>query len=122
MVAKELGNSLAIEWVADEKTTIDGAIETAKTNLQNQGFTKRKLMDLHVQATTQLVHGYVVIIKTEYKTPYKTKLGDTRTSYGCGFSGKSLVDAEQAAVKNLKTYSWGWQKEFGYELHAKQQF
>jgi hypothetical protein len=122
VVSKELGNSLALEWIANAKDTASSAIEKSITNLNNQGFGKKKLRDVHVQATTQLDHGYMIIIKTKYKTPYKTKLGDTRTSYGCGFSAKSLVDAERAAANNLRSYSWGWKSEFGYELHAKHKF
>jgi hypothetical protein len=122
MVAKELGNSLAIEWIADSKESVDSAIEKAKVKLQNQGFSKKKLQDVHVQANTHLSHGYMVIIKTKYKTPFKTTMGDTRTSYGCGFSNKSSADAEQAAVNNLRSYSWGWKNEYGYELHARHEF
>ncbi len=122
MVAKELGNSLAIEWIADAKVPVDSAIEKAKTKLQTQGFAKKKLQDVHVQANTNLTHGYMIIIKTKYRTPYKTTMGDTRTSYGCGFSERSFAEAEQAAVKNLRSYSWGWKNDYGYELHAKHKF
>ncbi len=122
MVAKELGNSLAIEWVADTKESIDSAIEKAKISLHNKGFSKRKLLDLHVQASTQLAHGYLVIVKTKYTTPFKTKMGNSRTSYGCGFSKTSFADAEQTAVSNLRTYSWGWKSEFGYELRTRHEF
>lgn len=122
MVAKELGNSLAIEWIADSKESVDSAIEKAKAKLQSQGFIKKKLQDVHVQANTNLTHGYMVIIKTRYKTPYKTTMGDTRTSYGCGFSETSSTEAEQEAINNLRSYSWGWKSEYGYELHAKHEF
>lgn len=122
MITKEYGNSLAIEWVADEKTAVYNAIDRAKTNLETRGFGKRKLRDMHVQALTSLNHGYMVIIKARYKTPYKTYMGNMRTSYGCGFSNKSPADAELAAVNNLKTYSWGWKREFGYELYARHEF
>jgi hypothetical protein len=122
MVAKELGNSLAIEWIADKKESVDSAIEKAKAKLESQGFGKKKLQDVHVQANTHLGHGYMVIIKTKYNTPHKTVMGNTRTSYGCGFSEKSSAEAEQAAINNLRSYSWGWKKEFGYELHARHQF
>lgn len=122
MVAKELGNSLAIEWIADAKVSVNSAIEITKTKLQEQGFSKKKLRDVHVQANTNLAHGYMVIIKTKYKTPYKTTMGDTRTSYGCGFSATSSATAEQAAINNLRSYSWGWKSDYGYELHARHEF
>lgn len=121
-VAKELGNSLAIEWIADATETVDSAMEKTKTLLRNQGFSKRKLLDVHVQASTQLTHGYMVIIKTIYTTPFKTKMGNIRTSYGCGFSDTSLSDAEKTAVNNLRSYSWGWKSDFGYEVHARHEF
>jgi hypothetical protein len=122
IIAKELGNSLAIEWIADSQESVDSAIEKATTKLREQGFSRKKLQDVHVQANTNLTHGYMVIIKTKYKTPYKTTMGDTRTSYGCGFSETSSAEAEQAAVNNLRSYSWGWKGEYGYELHARHQF
>jgi len=122
MVAKELGNSLAVEWIADTKESVESAIEKAKASLRSHGFSKRKLLDLHVQASTQLAHGYMVIIRTKYTTPYRTKMGNIRTSYGCGFSNASFADAEQKAVSNLRTYSWGWKNELGYELHARHEF
>lgn len=115
IVAKELGNSLAIEWVASEKDTVTGATEKAKASLQQQGFTKKKLQDLHVQASTSLMHAHMIIIKTSYKT----QIGKLRTSYGCGFSHISLANAERVAVDNLRSYSWGWKPEFGYEIYAR---
>jgi len=122
VVAKELGNSLAVEWIADTKESVESATEKAKASLRSNGFNKRKLLDLHVQASTQLAHGYMVIIQTKYTTPFKTNMGNSRTSYGCGFSNASSADAEQKAVSNLGTYSWGWKSEFGYELHARHEF
>ncbi len=118
VVAKELGNSLAIEWVAAEGTTVANATEDAIRLLRNRGFTKRKMQDLYVQASTALPHGYVIIIKSRYET----RIGKTRTSYGCGFSQHSSAEARQLAVKNLRSFSWGWKPEFGYELHARTNF
>ncbi|MCP4129229.1 MAG: hypothetical protein GY753_19550 [Gammaproteobacteria bacterium] len=117
-MAKELGNSLAIEWVAAEGTTVANATEDARRLLRNKGYTKRKMQDLYVQASTALPHGYVIIIKSRYET----RIGKTRTSYGCGFSQHSSADARQVAVKNLRSFSWGWKPEFGYELHARHSF
>lgn len=117
-VAKELGNSLAIDWIADEGETVTSATEKTKGLLRKKGFTKRKLLDLHVQTSTSLPHGHMVIIKSTYTT----RVGKTRNSYGCGFSRHSSADAEQIAVKNLRSYSWGWKPEFGYKLHTKHSF
>ncbi len=117
-VAKELGNSLAVEWVAQEGETVTSAVRKAKELLQEKGFTKKKLRDLHIQASTNMRRGYMVIIKSSFKTVR----GKNRTSYGCGFSPISSTDAEVIAVKNLSSYSWGWKSEFGYELHARHEF
>ncbi|MEJ2528544.1 MAG: hypothetical protein P8Z39_00300 [Gammaproteobacteria bacterium] len=118
IVAKELGNSLAIEWIASQEDTVTSATEKAEASLRQQGFTKKKLRDIHLQASTSLPHAYMVIIKTSYTT----QIGKLRTSYGCGFSDISMGDAERLAVKNLRGYSWGWKPEFGYELYAKHSY
>jgi len=117
VVAKELGNSLAIEWVAEEES-IASATEKATNLLRDKGFTKRKLLDLYVQASTSLPHGHLVIIKSSYTT----RMGKDRTSYGCGFNRQASAAAEQAAIRNLRSFSWGWKPEFGYELHVRQSF
>ncbi|MCP3671367.1 MAG: hypothetical protein GY814_13220 [Gammaproteobacteria bacterium] len=118
VVAKELGNSLAIEWVAAERTTITEATKMAYNLLHNKGFIKKKMRDLHVQASTALQHGHVIIIKSRYET----RIGKIRTSYGCGFSQHSSAEAKRIAVKNLRSFSWGWKPGFGYELHARHSF
>lgn len=118
VVTKELGNSLAVEWVASKGETVNSATKKAKNLLQQRGFTKRKLLDIHLQASTSSPHGHMVIIKSSYKT----KTGNIRTSYGCGFSRSSSAKAERVAIKNLRSYSWGWKPEFGYELHARHSF
>ena len=117
-VAKELGNSLAVEWIAQDGETSASATEKAKDLLQKKGFTKKKLRDLHIQASTSIPHGYMVIIKSSYKT----RIGKERTSYGCGFNRQAPAAAEQAAIRNLRSFSWGWKPEFGYELHARHRF
>jgi hypothetical protein len=118
MVVKKLGNSLAIEWIASEDETVDSASEKAKALLQQQGFTRKKLQDIHVQASTSLAHGHMIIIKSEYET----KIGKLRTSYGCGFSHASSTEAESVAINNLRSYSWGWKQAFGYELYARHSY
>lgn len=118
VVAKKLGNSLAIEWIASAEDTVTSATEKAKTALRQQGFTKKRLQDIHVQASTALPHAHMVILKTSYKT----QIGKLRTSYGCGFSHISPTDAEHIAMNNLRSYSWGWKPEFGYELYARHSY
>jgi hypothetical protein len=111
VVAKRLGNSLAIEWSAGEILSPESATEKAKQKLLAQGLQK-KYQDLHPQATSDLPHAHMVIVKTEYQT----LIGKQRTSYGCGYSRRSAAEAEQAALYDLQNYSWGWKPEFGYKL------
>jgi hypothetical protein len=111
VVAKRLGDSLAIEWVASPEVNAAGAITSAQSRLIEQGY-RTKGQDVHAQAHTELRHAFMVIVKTQYTTA----TGSIRTSYGCGYAGKSAAEAEQAAVYDLRNYSWGWKPEFGYEV------
>ena len=114
VVAKRLGNSLAIEWVASSTESAESALRQAKQRLLDQGY-RKKGQDVHAQASSDLAHAYLVIVKTVYTTT----LGSERTSYGCGFSARSANAAEQAALYDLRNYSWGWKPEFGYEVVEK---
>jgi hypothetical protein len=110
-VAKRHGDSLAIEWVASAQESAASAMQKAKAKLITAGY-RTKGQDVHIQAGSELFHAYLVVIKTTYQT----SRGKTRTSYGCGFSGSSAPHAEQAAIYNLRNYSWGWKPELGYEV------
>ncbi len=114
VVVKKLGDSLAIEWVAGEGESVANAIEKAKARLREQGWHK-KYQDAHPQANTNLPHAHAVIVQTDYKSA----IGKPRTSYGCGYSAGSAAQAEQAALKDLRNYSWGWKPEFGYKVLKK---
>ncbi|MCU7797675.1 MAG: hypothetical protein KZQ75_11140 [Candidatus Thiodiazotropha sp. (ex Myrtea spinifera)] len=111
VVAKRLGHSLAIEWVASPQESAESALRKAEGKLIEQGY-RTKGQDVHAQAATELPNGYMVIIKTEYTTA----TGRTRTSYGCGYSARSENQAGQAALYDLQNYSWGWKPEYGYEV------
>jgi hypothetical protein len=111
VVAKRQGDSLAIEWEVSPTESAASALAKVTQKLIDQGF-RKKGQDVHTQASTDLPHAYLVIVKTVYTTVR----GKSRTSYGCGFSPRSLADAEQAALYNLRNYSWGWKPEFGYEV------
>ena len=111
VVAKRLGNSLAIEWSAGERESAGSATEKAKAKLLERGL-RKKYQGLHAQATTDLSHAHMAIVKTEYTT----LAGSQRTSYGCGYSPRSAAEAEQAALYDLRSYSWGWKPDYGYTL------
>ncbi len=117
VVAKKLGDSLAVEWVTGAEETALSATEKAKEKLREQGHQGRYI-DVHPQALTELAHAYVVIIKSRYQTVR----GRMRTSYGCAFDSESFQTAEVLAVRNLQTYSWGWKPENGYEVVAQFQY
>ncbi len=117
VVAKRLGDSLAIEWIASPGESAESAIDKARQKLIDQGY-RSKGQDVHAQANTGLKHAHLIIVKTRYNT----RTGQTRTSYGCGFSPRSAAEAEQAALYDLRNYSWGWRPEFGYEVMEKTRF
>lgn len=112
VVAKKQGNSQAIEWAVGE-SSVANAIDKAKQALRKQGYE-----DVFPQANSPLVHGWMVIIKTEYRT-FTDRM---RLSYGCGFSGKSQQDAELLAKRDLRSFSWGWKESLGYEMVEQQQY
>lgn len=114
VVAKRQGDSLAIEWVASSTDSAETALAKAKQRLLDQGY-RTKGQDVHAQSSTDLAHAYLVVVKTVYTT----LRGKPRTSYGCGFSSRSSAEAEQAALYDLRNYSWGWKPELGYEVVEK---
>jgi hypothetical protein len=111
VVAKRLGDSLAIEWIASSQESVTGAVAKATRKLVDQGY-RIKGQDVHAQASTEWPHAHMVIIKTHYIT----LTGRSRASYGCGYSLNSAAEAEQRALYDLRNYSWGWKPELGYEV------
>ncbi|HEB95673.1 MAG TPA: hypothetical protein ENI96_04490 [Sedimenticola thiotaurini] len=112
VVAKRQGNSLAIEWVVGE-ASVSSAIARASQALRRRGYDY-----IFPQANSNLAHGWMVVIETEYRT----YTGRSRTSYGCGFSASSEEQAEQLAVQDLRSYSWGWKPKYGYQVKEKRRF
>ena len=112
VVAKQLGDSLAIEWAVG-RPTVSKAIADAKRALAARGFE-------HVfpQGNSPITHGWLVVVKTKYQT----YTGRTRTSYGCGFSPQSAIGAEELAINDLRTYSWGWKPSHGYNQVQVERF
>lgn len=116
-VAKKLGNSIAIEWVANEYDSAETAIYKAKKTLIDKGYRKWK-QDVFTQASSDLPHAHFVVIESTYKTTRNKQ----RTSFGCGFSDISAKEAEWAALRDLQSYSWGWKPSLGYELVKQLQY
>jgi hypothetical protein len=111
VVAKKMGNALAIEWVAGPQESGASAVKEAKLRLKEQGH-HGKYVDVHPQVTSEYQHAYLVIIKSSYQTVRNKP----RTSYGCGIDPRSWNDAGGMAVQNLHTYDWGWKPEHGFEI------
>lgn len=111
VVAKRLGDSLAIEWIAGPHESAASAIDKATRKLVDQGY-RSKGQDVHPQADSELPHAYMAIVKARYAT----LTGRSRTSYGCGYSPRSAAEAEREAVHDLRNYSWGWKPAFGYQV------
>lgn len=112
VVAKEKGNSLAFVVEVGAAPGADLVVSGVK-KLWDQGHE-----GAFSQATTNLKHAHVAIIRTRYKT----FTGRIRTSYGCGFSNQSPKQAEQFAVLDLVRYSWAWKPEYGYEVLQRSRF
>ncbi len=113
VIAKDKGNSKAIEWVHSSESA-EAALAQAKEKLRQRGYKY-----LFPQATTILEHAYVIIIKSDYKSAR----GRDRTSYGCGFSEQSYDDALWAAIRNLQSYAWGWKPDReGYRISDKKRY
>ena len=112
VVAKRMGDSLALEWLAQPGITVQQAVNEAERLLQEQGYGKDRYEDVFAQANTDLPHAYALIVKTSYKNAR----GKSRTSYGCGFSAESYSDAQWSALRDLQAYSWGWTPSRGFEV------
>ncbi len=111
VVAKKLGNSLAIEWAVGQPS-VSAAIARASEALRRRGYEY-----VFPQANSALPHGWLVVIETGYTT----YTGRKRTSYGCGFS-TDAADAEQRAIRDLRAYSWGWKPDYGYQVKERLRF
>ncbi len=112
MVAKKLGNSLAIEWAVGE-ASVAAAIEKATRRLSLGGYE-----NTFPQATSDISHGWLVVIQTQYKT----YTGRIRTSYGCGLSPTSVEEATRLATEDLRSYSWGWKTQYGFQTLESLEF
>lgn len=114
VVAKKLGNSLAVKVVTGPEETAIGAVNKAEKYLIENGYSGRYI-GVHPQANTELPHAYVVVVKSVYTTIR----GQQRTSYGCGFDQRSFEAAQHLALYDLQSYSWGWVEDDGYEVVEK---
>ncbi|MES9845000.1 MAG: hypothetical protein ABW162_15020 [Candidatus Sedimenticola sp. PURPLELP] len=114
VMAKWQGNTLDYVLVHGKKHPLIAQEEGEKI-LREKGYSnyKANVDILHHQATSNLTHAYVIVVKTTYKT----RRNRDRTSYGCGFSYAHFDHALQMALWDLQAFSWGWNNEkHGYEI------
>ena len=114
VMAKWKGSTIDYVFVFGKDHPLE-ALDEAETIMRNKGYghySKHDLEIIHPQTTTNYPFGYVIIVKSVYKT----KLGDDRTSYGCGVSPRSYSEAQQRALRDLQNYSWGWYPHYGFEI------
>ena len=112
VVAKQRGNSVAIEWATGENSVSD-AIDKANQALGDRGYDYA-----FPQGNSPLPHGWLVVVETEYPT----FAGNTRTRYGCGFSDQSEADAIVKALTDLQAYALDWKPRHGYEVIERQRY
>lgn len=112
VVAKQRGDSVAIEWATGENSVSD-AIDKAKQALGDRGYDYA-----FPQGNSPLPHGWLVVVETEYLT----FTGKMRTRYGCGFSDQSEADAIDKAVTDLQAYALDWKPGHGYEVIERKRY
>jgi len=112
VVAKQRGDSVAIEWATGENSVSD-AIDKAKQALGDRGYEYA-----FPQGNSPLPHGWLVVVETEYRT----FTGNMRTRYGCGFSDNSEADAVDKALNDLQTYALDWKPRYGYEVIERERY
>jgi hypothetical protein len=113
VMAKWQGDTLDYALVYGKEHP-DDALREAEQLLADKGYASyRKGVDVrHPQAISSYPFAYVIVVKSTYKT----QLGKSRTSYGCGFSPRSYSEAQWRALKDLQSYSWGWTPTLGFEV------
>ena len=112
VVAKQRGDSVAIEWATGEDSVSD-AIDKAKQALGERGYEYA-----FPQGNSPLPHGWLVVVETEYRT----FTGKMRTRYGCGFSDQSEADAVDQALNDLQAYALDWKPRYGYEVIERKRY
>lgn len=120
VMAKWQGNTLDYALVTG-KDHPDDAQEAARAELKAKGYGRYGPgVDVtHPQGASDLAHGYVVVLRSDYRTVR----GKDRTSYGCGFAAGSYDDALWDAIRDLQRYAWGWKPDRdGYRVVAKRRF
>ncbi len=93
------------------------AIAAGEAILREKGYDHywKNVDIISTQTTSNYPFAYVIVVKADYQI----KGGKRRVNYGCGFSPKSLSEAQWRALRDLQSHSWGWYPSYGFEVVEK---
>jgi hypothetical protein len=116
VMAKFKGNTLDYVLITGKDHPLE-AIEAGEAILREKGYDRywRNVDIISTQTTSNYPFAYVIVVKADYETQW----GQRRINYGCGFSPKSLSEAQWRALRDLQSHSWGWHPNLGFEVVEK---
>jgi len=105
------GNSVTWTFSFEDGKNVTKAKNNAIKQLKQQGHSNVK-----AGATTTLNKGFFAVLYSAYWVE-----GVLRNSFTFGFSSKSVEDAQNEALKNLKKIK-GWKEDQGYSVNKTGEF
>ncbi len=105
------GNSVTWTFSFEDGKNVTKAKNNAIKQLKQQGHSNVK-----AGATTTLNKGFFAVLYSAYWVE-----GVLRNSFAFGFSSKSVEDAQNEALKNLKKIK-GWKEDQGYSVNKTGEF
>ena len=105
------GNSVTWTFSFEDGKNVTKAKNNAIKQLKQQGHSNVK-----AGATTTLNKGFFAVLYSAYWVE-----GGLRNSFTFGFSSKSVEDAQNEALKNLKKIK-GWKEDQGYSVNKTGEF
>ena len=105
------GNSVTWTFSFEDGKNVTKAKNNAVKQLKQQGHANVK-----ASATTALNKGFFAVLQTAYWVE-----GVLKNSFVFGFSSKSVDDAKNEALKELKKLP-GWKEDQGYSLNKTGEF
>ena len=105
------GNSVTWTFSFEDGKNVTKAKNNAIKQLKQQGHSNVK-----TGATTTLNKGFFAVLYSAYWVE-----GVLRNSFTFGFSSKSVEDAQNEALKNLKKIK-GWKEDQGYSVNKTGEF
>ncbi|MBO4699074.1 hypothetical protein J5690_05625 [bacterium] len=105
------GNSITWTFSFEDGKNVTKAKNNAIKQLKQQGHSNVK-----AGATTTLNKGFFAVLQAAYWVE-----GVLKNSFTFGFSSKSIDDAKNEALKNLKKIK-GWKEDQGYSVNKTGEF